>query len=416
MRVSMLNRELLQFTRNSGRITPRFAVMDKNFCQHAEVIWGIYREAWQRRSSRAQLDESLEPYLKDAKNSKLTAGLNKVILDHSEFIGSCDAEDAANQREMIFKTAAKILKDPPEDPQVFRQMVAARLRDNQFLLHDIYGDLPEFDILHQIPQWNVESLCNAYNIALVQGLLFYADSLELALMDTGAMTVRKFMRRLKFYRLLAEVHKVSAHEVKLTLSGPASLFAENRKYGLQLAAFFQVILLFKEWKLRAKLKMREDDTVETLTLFSSRCPLKSSLRHWAACVPDEVALFVKNFRQDAGNWVEAPEAELPRIAGYGTLFPDFSFVRASDPEAVIHVELFHRYYTHDLEARLEFLQHEPQFPLVVGIDRSLVGKNGEKELLTRYKNLSDHVFFFSNYPGCERVRKMLDKVSLLAYQ
>ena len=412
----MLKWELLQFTRTGGRITPRFAVMDQNLTQHAEILLNIYREAWQKKLPRTYLEENLEPFLKNPAHGKRIAGFNKVILDHSEFAGNCSGIDAAGQRERIFKAAAEILKNPPEDPQQYRQAALSLLPENSSIPQDIYGDLPEFDILSRVPEWNAAALCNMYNIALVQGLLLYAESLELTLADTEPMAIRKFMRRLKFYRLLAEVHKISPYEVSLTLSGPAALFSENRKYGMQLAAFFQVILLFKEWKFRAVLKMREDSIKETLSLNSSRCQLKSSLRHWAACVPDEVALFVKTFRQCSGDWQEAPDAELPRIAGIGTFFPDFSFARKDEPEAVVHVELFHRYYTHDLEERLKFLQYNERFPLVIGIDRLLLGKEGEQDFIQRHRQMEKHAFFYSSYPGCERVRKMLDKVYAAAYK
>jgi predicted nuclease of restriction endonuclease-like RecB superfamily len=223
------------------------------------------------------------------------------------------------------------------------------------------------------------------------------------------MALRKLMRRLKFYRLLAEVKRVSATEISLTLSGPAAIFGENRKYGLQLAAFFPVILLLEKWKIRAELSLRGKDSL-VLNLDSRRCTLKSPLQHWAAYVPDEVALFIKAFRAGSDQWREAAEADLPVIRNTGKIFPDFSFARVDDPSKIVHVELFHRCYNDVLEDRLAFLEETPDFPLVIGIDRSALGKNGEKVLQEKFPSLEDHAFFFSNYPGAERVRKMLDKV------
>jgi predicted nuclease of restriction endonuclease-like RecB superfamily len=287
-------------------------------------------------------------------------------------------------------------------------MVLRNCQEN--LAHeDIYCDLPEFDRLQQVPNWSPEDLINIYNVALVQGLLFYADSIEITVKDTEPAALRKFMRRLKFYRLLAEVKRSSQQEIRLILSGPAAVFGENRKYGLQLAAFFPVILLLKNWKLRAELKLR-DGVADVLNLDSSKCELKSALQRWAAYVPEEVKLFIQAFRNEVPQWRDAFDAELPRIANTGTIFPDFSFEHAATPGRVIHLELFHRCNNHALEERLEFLEKNPDFPLVVGIDRTALGKNGEKLLLEKYKNLAEHAFFFSNYPGVERVKKMLNKI------
>ena len=407
----MLTREHLQFSRNSGRISVRFLKNTPADQAVAGALLGIYQEAASRQLTRSVLEENLEPFLKAAVNGKAAAGMNKVILDHCEFSGQGVDCDMAAMRENLFKCAAQVLVHAPENITLYRKKVQQLMSQNEFFARDIYGDLPEFDRLTTAPDWNIAELCNIYNVNLVQGLLLYAESLELFLADPDPMTLRKFMRRLKFFRLLAEVEKVSTHEVKLTVSGPAVLFGENRKYGLQLAAFFQVILLMKEWKMRARLRLRNDDKVEVLNLASKNCDLKSSARRWATCVPDEVALFIRHFREHAGHWQEAPEAELPRIAGKGVVFPDFSFARADDLSKVVHVELFHRYYSSTLEERLAFLLENPQYPLAVGIDRFLLGKGGEKDFLERYSSIKDHIFLYSNYPRAEKVIRTLDKIA-----
>ena len=407
----MLNREHLQFNRNSGRISVRFLKNTPVDHDIAGTLLGIYQDAAARQISRAELDENLEPFLKAALNGKSAAGMNKVILDHCEFTGQGGNCDPAAMREKLFKCAAEVLSGAPKSIELYRKKIQQIMGDNEFFTHDIYGDLPEFDRLTAAPNWNITELCNVYNVNLVQGLLLYAESLELFLADPDPMTLRKFMRRLKFFRLLAEIEKVSTHEVKLVVSGPAVLFGENRKYGLQLAAFFQVILLMQEWKMRAKLRLRNDDTVEILNLSSKNCDLKSSARRWATCVPEEVSLFIRHFRTHAGHWQEAPEADLPRIAGKGVIFPDFSFAGKDDLSKVVHVELFHRYYSSTLEERLAFLQENPTFPLAIGVDRFLLGKGGEKEFLDRYSAVKDHIFLYSNYPGVEKVCRTLDKIA-----
>ena len=407
----MLNRDLLQFTRNSGRISVRFLKYENNNLAVAGALLDIYRNAVFRQLTRAELEENLEPFLKAAFKGKIVAGMNKVLLDHCEFTSRSADIDLAAYREKIFKCAAELLAAPPEKSSDFRQLVQSKMKGATALCpSDIYGDLPEFDRLFRVPDWNALMFCNIYNVNLVQSLLLYAESLELFLADPDPMTLRKFMRRLKFFRLLAEVEKLSSHEVKLTVSGPAVLFGENRKYGLQLAAFFQVILLMQEWKMRAKLRLKNDDTVEVLNLSSKNCDLKSSARRWATCVPEEVMLFIRQFRQQAAHWQEAADAELPKIAGKGVIFPDFSFESVTAPGKVVHVELFHRYYHSSLEERLEFLKKNPDLLLVVGIDRFLLSKGSEKDFLERHSSIKEHIFFYSNYPGVEKVCRVLDKL------
>ena len=406
----MLTKNLLQFTRNGGRITPRFVQLNEHTCFIAGSLLNIYREAMQHRIPRFELEDQLEPYLRCSVQPKLAAALNKTILDKCEFTSGGSGTDAATVREMIFKRAADILKNPPGDPAQYRQKVYSTLAPEALVLQDIYGDLPEFDLLTQVPQWSAAELCNACNIAMIQGLLLYSDSLELTLIDTDAAAIRKFLRRLKFYRLLPEIKKLSRNEIKVVLSGPAAIFGESRKYGLQLASFFPVILLLKEWKLRAELKLRENHTPEILNLNSTRTELSSPIRRWAACVPEEVKLFIQHFREKVSTWHEAADADLPRIANCGAVIVDFSFEKIAEAGTVIHVELFHRYYTNNLEERLNFLQQHPDYPLAVGIDRSLLGKSNEQDIFRQYPAAADHIFFYSNYPGVERVSKTLEKV------
>ena len=406
----MLNRDLLMFRRRGKKIVPLFEETASAFQAACSTMLAIYQQALQKNASRAQLQDNLEPLFNSSGDKKLAA-LNKLLMDHCIFTSASELENAPLQREMIFKYAAKILQLPPDAPELFRQQVARMLAaDSVTLPEDIYCDLPEFDRLTSIPPWTAEELVNIYNIAQVQGLLLYADNLEVTVSDTEPMALRKFMRRLKFYRLLAEVKRASANEIKLTLSGPASVFGENRKYGLQLAAFFQVILLMKNWKIRAELQLGKTTKGNVLALDSADCPLRGNIRRWAACLPDEVALFIKTFRQEAGEWREAPEAELPRIANCGTFFPDFSFERSDAAGKVIHVELFHRYYFKELEGRLAFLEKEPNFPLVIGADRVLLDSEQQKLLTGKYPSGAAHLFFYSNYPGVEKLRRMLNKV------
>lgn len=409
----MLNKDLLQYTRNAGRISVRFLKESPAALTIAGALLDIYKEAALRQITRSELEENLEPFLKAALQGRAAAGMNKVILDHCEFSARSGEHDPAAERDKLFKCAAGLLPHAPEDAAEFRRRVAAAMGKRDFLQQDIYGDLPEFDRLTVVPDWSAAELCNVYNVNLVQSLLLYAESLELSLADPDPMTLRKFMRRLKFYRLLADVEKISAHEVKLVVSGPAVLFGENRKYGLQLASFFQVILLMKEWKMRAKLHLRGDERVEFLNLASKNCDLKSSAQRWATCVPEEVLMFIREFRKHSTHWQEAADANLPEIAGKGVIFPDFSFAAVHAPGQVVHVELFHRYYSNTLKERLDFLLKNPRFPLVVGIDNFLLKKDGRKDFLAAYEAVKSHIFTYSNYPGVEKVCRALDKVAAL---
>ena len=108
----MLKWELLQFTRNGGRITPRFAVMDQNLTQHAEILLNIYREAWQKKLPRTYLEENLEPFLKNPAHGKRIAGFNKA--DDGATVYSCCTNDGIPARWIGNATADDDLVDDTE--------------------------------------------------------------------------------------------------------------------------------------------------------------------------------------------------------------------------------------------------------------------------------------------------------------
>ncbi len=399
----MLTRELLRLTRRDHHVHLSFESPEGAGLNLCAAFLDCYAHAVRTRQTRAELAEALEPLLKGGPTPALAAGLQKILDDHCEFKITGAPENCAELRQEIFRRAAGILAAPPADFEQYRKMVLQG--EAEF---DFYGDLPDYETLTGMPDWTAVEFLNRYNVALVQGCLLYASSLEVTLEAATPMELRKFIRRLKFFRLLAEVEKCSGRKIKLRLSGPFALFSENRKYGLQLAAFFPVILLAGRWSIRAELRLR-DGECEILSLNHEKCPLRSHYQRWSSYVPEEVALFLKAFQREVTQWRSVPDAPLPDMPGEGSIFPDFSFAAADDPKKIIHIELFHRWHSGPLEARLAWLACHPEVPLLLGIDRSLLGKEGEAGFTARHPMLERHGFFFSNYPGVDRVRRMLDK-------
>ena len=399
----MLTRELLVLRRQNGFLKPGFQKPAPPILALCRTMLEIFREARRRGTGRAELEEMLDPLLKGGSSPKVAAGLRKLLADHCEFAVVNAPEECAALREKVLLQAARLLADPPADYRVYRRKALENVPENV----DFYGDLPEYESLISVPEWTEEEFLNRYNIALIQTCLVHSDSLEVTLEAAAPMELRKFMRRLKFFRLLAEVVRCDRNRVRLRLSGPGAIFSENRKYGLQLAAFFPVILLCSNWSVRAKIALR-GTAPEILVLNPEKCPFRSHYQRWSTYVPEEVALFLKSFQQTVTSWRCDAESPLPGGTGEEMIFPDFSFVAADDPDRVIHVELFHRWHASPLEKRLALLREKPALPLILGIDRSLLGKDGEADFRSRWGDLERHFFFFSSYPGVERVKKMLE--------
>ena len=397
----MLNRELLRFRRRQGELFVRFIdTADPALLETAAALLEIYGAALEKNWTRGELAEQLEPLLKGAHDPKFAAGLDKLLLDRTEFRSAGEA-DYPELRRRVFAEGSRAFAAAAGDYRRFRDAVP-----DAFSL-DIYGDLPEFEQVCAFRSLTAAELLDRYNLALVQGLLLSADKLEIVVREKDPSELRRLFKYLKFFRLLAEIRRIDGDPDGFTLavSGPFSLFENTRRYGLALAAFFPALVRLKCWQLDAAIK--SDGKVEHLRLDDSK-HLVSHYRSFGAYIPEEIRMFHRLFTEKKPGW--QPVGETPFLDGGNQkiIFPDFSFRRDSDGKTV-HLELFHRWHAGQLAERLELLDRHPELPLVLGIDRALADSDASfAELLTPHPGLEKRIMRFRDFPGVANTVKLLD--------
>ena len=93
------------------------------------------------------------------------------------------------------------------DYDTFREKVESKApQEYQSLLHeDLYGDLPDSDILLKFKNLRPVDLLHRYNLAQAQYHMLFADSLILTLKKVESAELRKIFKYLKFFRLLARI-------------------------------------------------------------------------------------------------------------------------------------------------------------------------------------------------------------------
>jgi len=244
----------------------------------------------------------------------------------------------------------------------------------------------------------------------VQSLLLYSGRLELDIEETDQAKLRRLFKYLKFFRLLATVHakpsrqkNKAARRLKMVVDGPASIFENTRKYGLQLASFFPAVCDLEKWTLRAEIELRKDKRVLRLDQESG---LKSHYHNFSAYVPEEIRMFHQLFKQKIDAWQIVGDAPFVDIGGGELIFPDLSFQH--DSGKTVHLELFHRWHSTQLFSRIE--QHDKELPdnFIIGVDRALSSKPEIKEILDSSPFFSSHGFLYRDFPGVDRVAKLLD--------
>ncbi len=404
----MLTRDLLRYQRRNG-FRPAFIKPDDTaLLSSAGELLSIYREAAASMMRRGEIAELTEVVLKGMRDTKLANGLDKLIQDRCTFAPVQEIDYVAERRR-LFLHASSALPEAAGDLERYRASLAALPGVPEFMAGDIYGDLPDNERLTGFRELYPLELLHRYNLALVQGLLVYAETLELDVCDENPAALRRLFKYLKFFRLLAELKRPPGCKdrgrVQLVISGPFSLFANTRKYALQLAEFFPAVVGVQKWSLQAKLNV---GALTGMLKLDESSQLVSHYRTFSTYVPEEIRMFHDLFRREVTDWKIVGESPFIEGVRPELIFPDLSFRHEAD-QRLVHLELFHRWHRGQLEQRLNFLAAHLKTPLIIGIDRSLLTEEEYAALQERYPQLVSRLFRFRDFPGVDRARRTLQR-------
>ena len=391
----MLTGDLLLYRCAGGRFKIRF--VDKNepdLLLLAQSLIDCFADASAKGFSRNQLEEALELY-RHQKELKVVDGLIKLLMDRTVFLSAQEIDYPA-LREKIFSQSSSLLLRCGGNLEMFQASVSA-LSDGV----DLYGDLPGFEKIVSFPFIKPLDLLDRYNLALAQGMLFYTRSLKIKVSDPEPAELRRMLKYLKFFRLLAEVVQVKKNSLELDISGPFSLFGPTRKYALNLAVFLPAVVRLKQWKISADLEVGSKKGKFSLDDSSE---LVSHYRNFSAYVPEEVKMFHRLFSEKVDDWKIVGETPLLHAGKQEFIIPDISF--ESIDGSVIHLELFHRWHKAQLQQRINSLcQHD--LPLILGIDRSILSNEEFEQIISQSPELKHRLFRFSDFPGIDTVHRTL---------
>ena len=426
----MLNKHLLRFRRSGDKVKPSFVDCDsKELLGLASRLLEVYDV--EKKPRRGDIDEQTLPLTNGFKDIKLAKGLNKLIQDRSEFSHVAN-RNLPELREEAFAKSAAILKalKPGEELELpdFQQAVSKSCEVDPKEMPDfLYGDLPENECLISVKKTYAKELLERYNNSLVQSLLLHSQSLTLHIEEPDPSKMRRLFKYLKFFRLLARIYvddkrkKVvdqlnsgegRAVKLRIEIDGPASLLENTSKYGVRLASFFPAICALEKWKVCAEVKLERVDWKLSLDQSSG---LVCHYRQFSAYVPEEVVVFHHQFKEKVEDWQVAGNTPFINVGGQELIFPDLCFQalrtksgRKTKKGKVIWLELFHRWHSHQLLQRLDYLAKEKN--LIVGIDRALYNKPAIKDTIDESGLLDKKIFLFRDFPAISKVKKLLDQL------
>ncbi|MBF0613405.1 MAG: DUF790 family protein [Magnetococcales bacterium] len=399
----MLTKDLLRYDIRNGVIRPRFVDGESRlWLEFCENLINLYEQGIGQTAE--ELDEEVRPLLAGSRSPLIAKGLNKLLLDRCTF--RQPQEEHAKQRVVILTAAAQLMRqEEVTDLQSYRWTLARQFEqsDPDQLAATLYNDLParqplvSFD--SQSPTW----LMHRYNLAQAQGLLLWANQVEITLKDANPGHRRIFFRYLRFLQLLYQLRPGAGGELRVDISGPLSVLAQTSRYGLQLANLLTVLVAMKTWKLEADIHIQGNARL----ILQDTDGLHSHYTRMAAYVPDSFHNFIHEMKQKAPRWTVMEETPLVDLGGQNMLIPDLSFQH--DSGVIVHLELFHPWHGQALRRRVEHLTtYHGGEKIAIGVDRALLKEKEMQSWLESSPWFQANGFFFLDFPSVNKFCKLLD--------
>ena len=402
----MLTKDLLRYQVHKQDVRPQLVEPDSpELLEFAESLLALFAQtdSQTRTSLQEQVNDAIAEF---PDHVNIARGLEKLLLDRTEF-----DEDASGElpilREKVFAASGpKLAEGLPENPEDFRQEIAAALGETPEALEaQLYQDLPAHQPVLAFRPLSPEGLLHRYNCAQVQGLLIRCAKLDLEFPDTEPARLRQLLKSLRFHQLLARISRTPNGQTLMQVDGPLSLFMQTQKYGMNLANFFPALLHQPDWKLRAEVQVRKSET--HLLELDSSCGIRSHYRPFLAYVPESVQLLQQNMAAKLPEWTLEEATDFLALEGEQYCFPDF-LLKHQDG-AQVPLELFHGWHRGPLADRLTQLEGATPPPLLLGVARSLLKDAELSERLERSEYFQSHGFLFRDTPSVERLRPVLER-------
>ena len=201
------------------------------------------------------------------------------------------------------------------------------------------------------------------NLALVQSLLFRAESLSIRLEGHSHAVVRQAHLR----RLICTARRDGRDGIRLDISGARCLFRRTTMYGRALASLVPVLQWCRRFDLRATCQL--DGHAHRLSL-ASGAPIFPS-RPIAPFDSKLEARFAGDFARCAGDAFELIREPSPVEASGTLIFPDFAIRCRDEPDHQWWVELVGFWTADYLRSKLDRLRAAGLEALILCVDDAL---------------------------------------------
>lgn len=353
----MLTKDLLEVDKRKPNIEPRYRDVDE-YRPLAEQVIDAYEVGRTRGEIQAETAD-----LETHDTFKLVRGLSKLLERSATFeqqspVPPSDLRKAAFERGFVTNAT--------ERQQVISEVASEFGLTSEAVEDGLWADREPEAVLVSPPAIDVEELLRRYNLSLTQTLLF--DALELTF--TASDNYQEIFGLLSYLGLMYTVDE----DLSVTVTGPATLFKQTRKYGTSLAKLLPSIMKADEWSVSAPVETEVGDDVRIyeFELDSSRddlFPEQAAVESFDSEVERDFAVRIDSL---ADGWTVVREPTILR-AGNRVMIPDFSFERERGGDgAEFYLEVVGFWTPEYLEEKIaKVRQVESEVPMVLAVNEAL---------------------------------------------
>ncbi|MBK8897253.1 MAG: DUF790 family protein [Candidatus Competibacteraceae bacterium] len=358
----MLPSELLFSSKRGSQVYPRFLKREQHLW--AEQVLDLIHQ-YQHRA-RGELQAALRALEGDSPDYRIVRGFAHLALNAAEFtLATGDLEPETLRREAFARAAERGGYGETQAREVLESLAPRYQLEADALREALYADLPENHLLTVLPDFTPDKLVDRYNLAQAQGVLYAALYLRLTAHRNVPGEYRRLFQHLKFHGLMYAVEGHLDDGYQIYVDGPASLFKQTRKYGLQMAMFLPALLRVSRWELEAVVQRDGQE-------LSYRLDSQSPLRALQDPPPAYDSLLEERFAVRWGKlgtaWTLEREVEIVDLKG--TVFvPDFA-LRHTDGR-IAHVEIMGFWHPDYLRRKLDKLRRAAMPDLIVAVSERL---------------------------------------------
>lgn len=388
----MLPSALLFPQRRGAQVYPRFL----KETQHpwAEAVLALLQDHLHK--TRGELQEALRALEGDSPDYRVVRGFTHLALADAEFTLAVQEIEPETLRREAFTLAAQQGYGEGQTRRVLAVLAERYRLEPQVLQDALYADLPEYHVLAALPEFTPQTLIERYNLAQAQGLLYCALYLRIIAHRNVPGEYRRLFHRLKFHGLMYAVEGNLEDGYQIYVDGPASLFRQTRKYGINMATFLPALLHITRWEMQAVLYMEGREVAYSL---DSQAPLRS---HYAPSPAYDSLLersFAERWERLATPWILEREVEIVDLKG--TVFvPDFA-LRHPDGR-IIHIEIMGFWHPDYLRRKLDKVRRAHMNNLILAVSERL--NVGEEDV----REIPGPVLFFKGKLEPRKVLELID--------